>query len=380
MASTAVAPSPPLSSSSSSDRAALLTSAVSFLRDPSAASSPLAQKIAFLESKGLTQPEIQTALAQAAMSGGGGAAGGAGGYAPPPQRYGAGYAPYGPQPGGMREYEKDWRDWFIMGVVGGGVGWLAVKLAQKFLLPSLQPPSESDLEASQRALEAKYDEAAALLHTLQESTDAVAASLDEQKASVEKELDEVRKAVEEMREGERKRDEWAKKVEQQVEDMAKSLPTLMDKQAAAQSSSLADLQTELKSLKSLLIARRPAGPSVGGLPSPGYGGSPVSTPGVGAGASAGAASPSLPFSIKPPGLPAWQLKGSSAAAAAPAASSTAAGSSSGGYDVPGSSAAASGEKKDSADPSASGVLVEKPQEDGAKAGEQEKKDGAEEGK
>lgn len=29
-----------------------------------------------------------------------------------------------------REFERDWRDYFIMSVVGGGVGWLAVKLAQ----------------------------------------------------------------------------------------------------------------------------------------------------------------------------------------------------------------------------------------------------------
>jgi hypothetical protein len=96
--------------------------------------------------------------------------------------------------------------------------------SQKFLLPSLQPPSETDLQASQAALEAKYDEAASLLQTLQDSTDAIASSLDEQKVQVEKDLEEVRKAVEEMREGERKRDEWARKVESQVEDMVKSLP------------------------------------------------------------------------------------------------------------------------------------------------------------
>lgn len=96
--------------------------------------------------------------------------------------------------------------------------------AQKFLVPHLQPPTETDLEASQRALEAKYDEAAELLKTLQDSTDAVAASLDEQKRDIDKELDEVRGAVKEMREGEKKRDEWAQSVGRQVDDMVKSLP------------------------------------------------------------------------------------------------------------------------------------------------------------
>ncbi|GAA6039390.1 hypothetical protein JCM8097_002831 [Rhodosporidiobolus ruineniae] len=356
------------------DRSALLASAVSFLRDPSAASSPLANRIAFLESKGLTQHEIQQALSSVNTSAGPSAA-----YAPAP--YGAGPPQRGYGPGGgygnVREYEKDWRDWFVMGVVGGGVGWLAVKLAQKFLLPSLQPPSETDLEASQRALEAKYDEAAELLKTLQESTDAVAASLDEQKASVEKELDEVRRAVEEMREGERKRDEWARKVEQQVEDMAKSLPGLLDKQSASQTQSLNDLQTELKSLKSLLIARRPGAPGAPSGPSS-YAPSSTppgsSTPTYGSPSAASTPSPAhnLPFAIKPPGLPAWQLKGSSAApAAAPTTSGATASSSSGGYSVPDSAEKKDEEKKD--DPSASGVLVEKPQ------GEAEKKE-AEEGK
>lgn len=31
---------------------------------------------------------------------------------------------------GRREFERDWRDWFIMGVVGGAVGWVAVTLAK----------------------------------------------------------------------------------------------------------------------------------------------------------------------------------------------------------------------------------------------------------
>ncbi|GAA5905169.1 hypothetical protein JCM6882_000399 [Rhodosporidiobolus microsporus] len=356
------------------DRTALLASAVSFLRDPSTASSPLAQRIAFLESKGLTQPEIQGALAQAQGSSGGGAGpvvpGGGVGARP----YGGGYgAPGYGYGGGMREYEKDWRDWFIMGVVGGGVGWLAVKLAQKFLLPSLQPPSETDLEASQRALEAKYDEAALVLKALQENTDAIAASLDEQKAQVEKELEEVKKAVEEVREGERKRDEWAKKVESQVEEMAKGLPNLLDKQTSSQTQSLADLQAELKSLKSLLIARRPVVPSPSG--------SPATTPGAGAGAGTGTGTSHLPFGIKPPGLPSWQLKGSSAAASAaspPAASSTAtsASGSGGGYNVPNSAPVV--EEKKSEDTSASGVLVEKPAGADGEAKEEEKR--TEEGK
>ncbi|GAA5912325.1 hypothetical protein JCM8208_003326 [Rhodotorula glutinis] len=342
----------------SGDRAQLIASAVSFLRDPATASSPLAQRIAFLESKGLAQPDIELALQQA------GAPAPASPYPGARGPYSAQAGPHHSSPYGhhLNEFQRDWRDWFIMGVVGGGVGWLAVKLAQKFLVPHLQPPTETDLEASQRALEAKYDEAAELLKTLQESTDAVAATLDEQKRDIEKELEEVRGAVKEMREGEKKRDEWAQSVGRQVDDMVKSLPGLLDKQASAQSTSLADLQTELKSLKSLLIARRPAPTS-----SPSSSSSPSSTSAPAPAPSSNSPS-SLPFAIKPPGLPAWQLKSSSAAPtpAAAAPSSTA----SSGYAVPGSATSGPDSDKDKdKDPSASGVLVEKPDaSEGASAG------------
>lgn len=90
----------------------------------------------------------------------------------------------------------------------------------------MQPPSQTELEAAQSALEAKYDEAALLLRTLQTSTDALATSLDEQKAEVEKELAEVRKAVLEMREGEKKREEWSKVIGEKVEEVVKGLPAV----------------------------------------------------------------------------------------------------------------------------------------------------------
>ncbi|BGP58142.1 hypothetical protein JCM8202_006156 [Rhodotorula sphaerocarpa] len=343
-----------------SDRAQLVASAVSFLADPQTASSPLAQRIAFLESKGLNQNEIQIALQQASAGGPVPPGAGAGSGGAPPRGY---YGRYGGGGGAgphALEYQRDWRDWFVMAVVGGGVGWLAVKLAQKFLVPHLQPPTETDLEASQKALEAKYDEAAALLQTLQESTDAVATSLDEQRSEIDKEIEQVREAVREMREGEKKRDEWAQNIGRQVDEMARSLPGLLDKQASAQSSSLTDLQTELRSLKSLLIARRPTPTSTGsgsGLPAS----SSSATTGPGASPSAPApASSNLPFAIKPPGLPAWQLKG--AAAASSSASPSGASNANAGANAAGGGSAAATEK----DPSASGVLVEKPEEGEAK--------------
>lgn len=86
-------------------RESLIESAISFLRDPSVASAPIEKRIAFLQSKNLTQEEVDVALARA---GGDDAAGVAqstavnpSGYAyrttGPPAQYG-GYPSYWQQP------------------------------------------------------------------------------------------------------------------------------------------------------------------------------------------------------------------------------------------------------------------------------------------
>jgi peroxin-14 len=97
------------------------------LQDPSVSGSPIENRIAFLQSKNLTQEEVDTALARA------------GGETAPPNY--SNYAPQQqvtrqPQPGygGYQQYpwqqppppelpKRDWRDWFIMATVMGGVGY-----------------------------------------------------------------------------------------------------------------------------------------------------------------------------------------------------------------------------------------------------------------
>lgn len=49
-------------------RREMITSAVKFLTDPKVLEAPLAKRIGFLESKGLTQNEIQAALAESQES------------------------------------------------------------------------------------------------------------------------------------------------------------------------------------------------------------------------------------------------------------------------------------------------------------------------
>lgn len=116
-------------------RQEMITSAISFLQDPKVASSSVAQRIAFLESKGLSSGEIDEALRRSGVVGGGNG--------PPQQQYHQGQAQqyygtqqqqqsgyYYPPPPPNQSQGRDWRDWFIMAVVSGTIGYGVIALAR----------------------------------------------------------------------------------------------------------------------------------------------------------------------------------------------------------------------------------------------------------
>lgn len=88
----------------------------------------------------------------------------------------------------------------------------------------MAPPSATALEAAQAALTQKYDDAAALLGTLQTSTDGLAASLEEQRKDVQTELEDFRNVLQRYKDKEAEREEWCKVVGERVEEVVKGLP------------------------------------------------------------------------------------------------------------------------------------------------------------
>lgn len=115
-------------------REELITSALSFLSDPKVQSAPLAKKVSFLESKGMTSEEIEEAMARAN-----------GKVASTPTTATTSTVPqHGgmmvqQQPGMMLQHAPpplpprptyDWRDIFIAAVLAGGVGYGVWTLAK----------------------------------------------------------------------------------------------------------------------------------------------------------------------------------------------------------------------------------------------------------
>ncbi|TDL28725.1 hypothetical protein BD410DRAFT_760268 [Rickenella mellea] len=259
---------------SSVERPDLVRSAVAFLSDPKTQASSYAQRVQFLEAKGLTPSEIEEAMRQATRL--------------QTSNYNSPYMSslpptYEPSMYSARTNDAqawDWRDYFIMAVVSGSFTYGAISLARRYLLPYLKPPSSTAYEADRDALTAQFDAAEALLQEIQAETSAVRKAVDEQKEKVDKVTQDVETAVTEMREGDQRNRDEIREIRDEVNAIREMLPKMMDKNKESQSQSLAELQQELKSLKALLLSRGPGFPS---SPSP------------------------IPGFTSRPSIPSWQL-------------------------------------------------------------------------
>jgi peroxin-14 len=118
----------------------VLASAVKFLQDPKVQSSPLARRIAFLESKGLTSEEIEQAMQRA--SGGASTTGAVVSTAPGAMQsmMPGGQPMYGQpmylgppmQPPPPPPKERDWKDYFIATTIAFGIGYGIYQFAKVF--------------------------------------------------------------------------------------------------------------------------------------------------------------------------------------------------------------------------------------------------------
>ncbi|KAL1951643.1 hypothetical protein VTO73DRAFT_792 [Trametes versicolor] len=263
---------------STPDRQELIRNAVAFLADPKAQASPLAQRIQFLEAKGLAGPEIEEALRQAAMSQ---AAPRQSMQSYPPTPYGPVYGPMPYTPAQAPPQMWDWRDYFITAVVSGTVAYGAAALFRKYVSPHLKPPSATAYEEDKDAMAAQFDAAEALLKEIQAETAAVRVAVEEQNEKVTKVTEEVANVVKDMRESEAHTRNEMREIREEVNTVREMLPKMIEKNKESQNQSLAELQQELKSLKALLLSRGP-------------------------GVSTGPTTPVLPGK---PSIPAWQLAG-----------------------------------------------------------------------
>ncbi|KAF9966785.1 peroxisomal membrane protein pex14 [Mortierella alpina] len=255
----------------SGKREDILASAVKFLQDPKVQASTLGKKVAFLESKGLTSEEIEEAMQRA---NGTAPSAGATALVPATVQQGNMMVPAYGQPGPGQVMmappplppKYDWKDLFIAAVVAGGFSYGMWQVAKKVVGPKLQWPSQEELEMDKKKLDEQFEEIEKSLADVKDNTTVVAKNVEEQTAHVKESLEGMTGVLDGMKTNDEKREQELSGLKSDIENIKNMIPQLMDKNKESQTNVLNELQSEIKSLKSLLLNRRAPGPGAPGSP------------------------------------------------------------------------------------------------------------------
>ncbi|RYP65578.1 hypothetical protein DL769_006281 [Monosporascus sp. CRB-8-3] len=238
----------------------VVASAVAFLQDPNVASSPVESQLSFLRSKNLTQEEIDAAYARAGSA------------SPPPsqqvvqqqqqqsppqQPYYGQYPPqpYGWQPPPPEPPKRDWRDWFIMATVMGGVGYGLYFLTKRYVYPLVSPPTPEKLEKDKATVDEQFEKAFATLEQLVKDTETLKSSEKERTERLDKVLEELESFMRDTKSAGRRQEDETDRLRDDMKSLKSALPNAMSAQKEFTDSRLKEISAEVRSLKSLISQR-----------------------------------------------------------------------------------------------------------------------------
>ncbi|CAG9954932.1 unnamed protein product [Clonostachys rosea f. rosea IK726] len=300
----------------------LVASAVQFLQDPSVASSSVENRISFLRSKNLTQEEIDVALART----GGNAPPSPPSNAPPypsspPAQY---YQPYPPnawQPQPPAPLRRDWRDWFIMATVVGGVSYGIYSLGKRYVMPLVAPPTPEKLEQDKKSIEEQFERSFALVEQLAKDTEELKSAEKERTERLDKAIGDLESVMSDLKSANRRREDDAQRVRDEIQALKDAIPKALSNQKEMAEKRLREINGELTSLKTLVSQRMtanttsspsttvnplrtPATPTTPATTMPAATGNTLGSSSTSAGESAAAGSSSTPTTEAPKATPA----------------------------------------------------------------------------
>ncbi|KAJ2780296.1 peroxisomal membrane protein pex14 [Coemansia javaensis] len=301
-------------------RGDIIDSAVRFLADPKVQSSTLAKKISFLESKGLTNAEIEDALARARSAAQlqpqdpAAAAAGSSSSSDAAVATSYGYAqPMRPPPPPPPRPPLDWKDYFIAAVVAGGLGYGLFMLAKKYVAPLLLVREENErLEAEKRLLVEQGEQTRRQLEALAESTTRILEALSQQAQKTGDAVEGVAAIVDGMATHGTEQRAQTTRLLIILEDLQKSVADLSSARAGGGDggAKIADVQSDIRSLRSLILSRRAPAHAAAAAAAAAPVGSAANSPALTSEPPA-AASPEddaqSAVSVPTPTIPAWQL-------------------------------------------------------------------------
>ena len=197
----------------------LIQSAVQFLVDPAVQKAALAKRVSFLESKNMTQDEIEESLRRANSPAS----------QPPPL---PSSPPYRTQFANQQQPPqlpgRDWRDWFIMAVVSGGIGYGMYFLAKRYVMPLIAPPAPPQIEQDKAEIGEQYDRLNAVLEQLQIESNELKTTQEEQKTQIEGALKSVDEAVLELKGQTERRESDIRSFKSDIEAIREMVPKVLD--------------------------------------------------------------------------------------------------------------------------------------------------------
>jgi peroxin-14 len=218
-------------------RADLVQNAVKFLSDPKVQEAPLAKRISFLESKGMTAEEIEAALDQVK--------GPNNVVSPPP------LPPKAFQPQGM-----SWKD-TALGLVGvAGASYGLFYLAQRFLSPYLDFPTAIKVEEDTKSIESQLSNSSKTLTQVTAQTKEIIQGMEAHAKEVTESLQEMNSLLEVLKANDASRKEDIQLIKKEVDELKRTFPKLIEKSKENQQQIIQEVQNELKSLKNLIMNRR----------------------------------------------------------------------------------------------------------------------------
>jgi peroxin-14 len=218
-------------------RSDLVQNAVKFLSDPKVQEAPLAKRISFLESKGMTAEEIEAAMEQVKGS--------SAVERPPP------LPPKAFQPQGM-----SWKD-TALGLVGiAGASYGLFYLAQRFLSPYLDFPTAIKVEEDTKAIESQLSNSSKTLTQVTAQTKEIIHGMEAHAKEVTESLQEMNSLLEVLKENDSSRKEEIHLIKKEVDELKRTFPKLIEKSKDNQHQIIQEVQNELKSLKNLMMNRR----------------------------------------------------------------------------------------------------------------------------
>jgi len=142
-----------------------------------------------------------------------------------------------------------------MATVMGGVGYGLYFVAKRYVYPIIAPPTPPQLESDKKAIDDSFEKAFSLLDQLAKDTEELKSSEQARTERLDAALTEVESVISELKTASKRREEESRRISDEVRGLKDLIPKAMEGQKETTDSRLRELNTELKSLKTLMGQR-----------------------------------------------------------------------------------------------------------------------------